>query len=375
MTLRREPVPLDSRAAAPDRPFFRQQIEVIPMKTRALALAIVLPLAGDLRGDSVELSTGGVLRGVDLKRKAEGYLFTLESGDVVYLKAKLVGKVTKTGGREKVEFRGREITLREKIRLVRKERRVREKNAVRQIERWARGGEKAEAAREDVMALPERERERSLIRTLRDSGRAAARQLAARELSGRQSPIVLESLVEAAVRDRYRSVRDASLRSLQVLSERFAPDESEEETRRESVDVAERFTRYLRSSSRRERTHAANALAVFPSRRAMPELIRTLRMSWSGFGRAAVFQGTQRAYIGDYELVSGGTGFSIIEVADPVVRTASTGTVLDVKVVRAELIARLRAMRKISGQDFGTDVGRWQRWWNEEAPEAPAEDS
>lgn len=39
---------------------------------------------------------------------------------------------------------------------------------------------------------------------------------------------------------------------------------------------------------------------------------------------------TQRAYIADYELVSGGTGFSIIEVADPVVQTFQEGVILDV---------------------------------------------
>ncbi|MBI4584638.1 MAG: secretin and TonB N-terminal domain-containing protein [Planctomycetes bacterium] len=39
---------------------------------------------------------------------------------------------------------------------------------------------------------------------------------------------------------------------------------------------------------------------------------------------------TQRAYISDYELVSGGTGFAIIEVADPVVSTFQEGVILDV---------------------------------------------
>jgi general secretion pathway protein D len=39
---------------------------------------------------------------------------------------------------------------------------------------------------------------------------------------------------------------------------------------------------------------------------------------------------TQRAYISDYELVSGGTGFAIIEVADPVVATFQEGVILDV---------------------------------------------
>jgi general secretion pathway protein D len=39
---------------------------------------------------------------------------------------------------------------------------------------------------------------------------------------------------------------------------------------------------------------------------------------------------TQRAYIADYELVSGGTGFQIVEVADPVVQTFQEGVILDV---------------------------------------------
>jgi type II secretory pathway component GspD/PulD (secretin) len=42
---------------------------------------------------------------------------------------------------------------------------------------------------------------------------------------------------------------------------------------------------------------------------------------------------TQRAYIADYELVSGGTGFTIIEVADPVVQTFQEGVILDVEPV------------------------------------------
>jgi general secretion pathway protein D len=39
---------------------------------------------------------------------------------------------------------------------------------------------------------------------------------------------------------------------------------------------------------------------------------------------------TQRAYIADYNLVSGGTGFAIIEVADPEVQTFQEGVILDV---------------------------------------------
>ena len=358
------------------------------MRIRACLLALLLPGVAELRGDSVELTTGGTLRGIDLKKKGQGYVFTLENGVVVYLKANLIGEVTRTGGREKVEFRGKEVTLRQKIRALRAERRAEKKKALRQIEQWARAGKKAETARAAVLALPERDREMYFDAALRESRKSEARRLAAEQLSDHATPRAMGVLVHAAVRDRYRSVRDASLRSLQIQSASARADPlavplsnagarpglsavgslstTAGRSRDANARIAMQFTPYLKSASRSDRTHAANALAVFPSRYAMPDLIRTLRLSWSGFGRAAVFQGTQRAYIGDYELVSGGTGFSIIEVADPVVRTTQTGTVLDVKVVRAELIARLRAMHKISGQDFGTDVGRWQRWWNEE---------
>ncbi|MBN1419787.1 MAG: hypothetical protein JXP34_13490 [Planctomycetes bacterium] len=39
---------------------------------------------------------------------------------------------------------------------------------------------------------------------------------------------------------------------------------------------------------------------------------------------------TQRSYIADYELVSGGTGWTLTEVADPIVQTNEEGVVLDV---------------------------------------------
>ena len=84
-----------------------------------------------------------------------------------------------------------------------------------------------------------------------------------------------------------------------------------------------------------------------------------MRLTYSEFGRGFFAQVTQRAYIADYELVSGGTEFSIVEVADPIVRTSQTGVALDVKVRKVEMVARLRALVKSSGQDFGTDLAAW----------------
>jgi hypothetical protein len=77
------------------------------------------------------------------------------------------------------------------------------------------------------------------------------------------------------------------------------------------------------------------------------------------------FQGEVRKYISDYALVSGGTGFNLVEVADPEVGELKTGTVLDVKVSRVEVEARRLALKKITGQDFGADVKKWRDWWKE----------
>ena len=111
------------------------------------------------------------------------------------------------------------------------------------------------------------------------------------------------------------------------------------------------------------RTRAANAISLFPNRAVVPQILGSIHMTWQGFGRAYMMQVTQRAYIADYELVSGGTGFSIIEVADPVVATNLEGVALDVKVRKVELTARLRALHKITGQDFGTNIKAWRNWW------------
>mgnify|MGYP000063652261 CR=1 FL=1 len=102
---------------------------------------------------------------------------------------------------------------------------------------------------------------------------------------------------------------------------------------------------------------ALGALVMFPHQKAAEEVIETIHYSWAGFGRGYMYQGTQRAFIADYELVSGGTGFSIVEVADPVVRNMQTGVVLDVDVKRVE--GRLR--RKVLE---GMGASRQINWEN-----------
>jgi hypothetical protein len=314
-----------------------------------LALGIALALsASPAHADWVSLHSGEYLRGIDIKRHGKDYRFTLESGETIDVAASNLRHHEKSPPAEKVEFRGKEVSLREKVRTLQEEQKARDLRFVQLIEVWARGKEGAEAAEKEIVALPSAEQERYLGRALRESRYGGTRRFAARRLGDIKSAPAKRSLVEAALQDEYRSVRDTSLVALKVHGD---------------SSTGASFIPGLGHPSPSVRTRAANALAVFPDRRAVPALIDTVRIAAQGFGRGYMMQVTQRAYIADYELVSGGTGFSIVEVADPVVQTSLTGVILDVKVQQAEIIASLRALHRITGQDFGTDVAKWKAWW------------
>jgi hypothetical protein len=323
-----------------------------------------IPVAGvflaflpSARADWVDLKSGVTLRGLDFKgvsaREAAAgkrALFTLETGDVIALDPADVAAVRKSPPGETVDLDGRQVTLREKVRAAKLAAEKRRKEAVRQLEAWARGGSEAEAARQAFAALPAAERERALAGALAKSPFKAARKLAATELSAHKSSGAVGSLAFAAVKDSSPAVRDASMASLNSLDD---------------AGTGQWFTPFLRSSTPAHRIRAADGLTAFPHPGAVPVLFDTMRLVWDDFGRGFFFRGEDRAYISDYNLVSGGTGFSIVEVADPEVRSVRTGVILDVKVRKVEVEARLRALRRITGQDFGTDMKAWRAWWNE----------
>lgn len=339
--------------------------------------------------DWVSLRNGDHLRGIDLQKHGKGYRFTLENGKVRYIDGKEFFHLEKSPASERLTFRGKKITLRKKISILQKELLEQLTGRVRDVETWARGEvaiaklkkkpgdaavkkkrvivgafplpelrkqdpklvaviENGNKAREKTLRLQEHTQVEVLSRVLAGSRLAAARRLASRELGKHASSSSVAGLARSAMVDDYRSIRDQSLNSLKKIN---------------SEQTAMFFTPGLRNENPHVRTRAANAISVFPNRAAVPELLTTMRMTWSGFGRAFTMQVTQRSYIADYELVSGGTGFSIVEVADPVIKTNLEGVALDVKVRQVEMIARVRALHKITGQDFGTNVRAWEQWW------------
>ena len=285
---------------------------------------IALGANRQLSADWVTLQNGQHLRGIDLKERGKFYRFTLETGETIYLAVDDVHFVEKSPRGEKVEFRGEKILLREKIRVLSAERKALTAQRIHQVEVWAAAGKGADEARKELDGLPPQQRTRFLSLALRRSNVPAARRLAAQQLpqipgarglptkdkqSEDQKRRAAFALARAAIADAYPGVRQESLRSLQIINYR---------------DTVLFFVPALRSQSRLTRLRAATTLGKFPDRRAADALVETLDLAIPKSDGQAL-RSTQRDYISDFELVTTGTGFSVVELAGPVWSTAATG--------------------------------------------------
>ena len=255
-----------------------------------------------------------------------------------------------------VEYQGKWVPAAEWERLALAEADLLERAAVTDALRTAANSrtpaqqKEAAAALIEFRAAPESLRRVTLAQNLK-SPKPRLRQLAVRltgELDGRKP---IQSLTAVAVTDTRKPVRDEALRVLKSWND---------------PDTALGFIPYLESKNDRQRVNATRALNVFPDRRAVPSLVTTTRTIWAGFGRSHFAQLVQRAYVKDYELVSGGTGLVVSEVADPVIDTNLTGVVLDIDVRRAEAVSSIATLERITGQRFGADFDAWAQWWEEE---------
>jgi hypothetical protein len=197
------------------------------------------------------------------------------------------------------------------------------------------------AAKDDAVAVP------VLLEHVRDESLPLCL-LAIRELGRRKAAGAATRLAEAVIEDPRHSGREAAMAALASV-----PNEG----------VSSVFIRGLERENIFQRVHAAAALGGFPGVGAVPALIQVLHESTAGFGRASISVETQRAYIQDFQLTSGGTGQTVAEVADPTVGNSTEGIVLDAKVVQWQRDVVVGALRRITGQDHGQDAGAWERWW------------
>lgn len=223
----------------------------------------------------------------------------------------------------------------------------------RQVERLLRRASYADV--EPLAAALQAYDDASALPALERAARAAnlgTRRLAVQELGRRRAQQAELTLAKVAVEDAKRVVREDALAALQRLEPRDAPAY---------------FLRAVAAvESPFQRVHAVQALGVFPAPGAVPVLVRALREATSNFGRASISIVTQRAYIQDFELSSGGTGNVVAEVADPVIGTFSEGVTLEMKVIHWERTTIVEVLRRLTGQGFGPEPDRWQRWWEEQ---------
>ena len=152
------------------------------MKVRAALLAGSALLFSSARADWVVLTDGRRVQGIDYKKRSGGYLFTVETGKTVYIPAFLIVSYQTSPPGERVTFRGQEVTLREKILTLKKERKAYLNRIKRAVTRWARGGKSADEARREVLSQPVGDQELCFGRILAQHPSWAVRKLAADQL-------------------------------------------------------------------------------------------------------------------------------------------------------------------------------------------------
>lgn len=208
------------------------------------------------------------------------------------------------------------------------------------------GGKKSLAdlrAFDDLAAVP------VLVAKSRSTS-VATRRVAVAELARRKAQEAELALARIAVEDSKRSLRESALEGLDGLG---------------STSRAKKY--FLKSVTRKnqfQRVHAVQAVGAYPADNAVPRLIQVLREATSNFGKANISVTTQRAYIQDFELSSGGTGNIVAEVADPIIGGFTEGVTLEMKVTLWERRSVVTALRRVTGQKFGAKPADWQRWWN-----------
>lgn len=191
--------------------------------------------------------------------------------------------------------------------------------------------------------------ERKLTRGYPEERRTAA------ELLSRLKPAndVLRLLGRCVVLDDYAPVREQAVKSLWRIG---------------NPETGVLFSQALLQSEPKYRVRAARALRIFPHRDAVKNLI----FAASGAGdqgthRVHLFVGTQRSYISDYELSSGGTGLVVAEVANPIIQVAQEGVCLEVNtqyVTEYETEVRGDTLRFMTGEGR-MSPGSWKEWWQQ----------
>ncbi len=325
------------------------------MRTTLCIALILLPATAF--ADWLVLNDGSQIRGIDLKLTRDGFLFTLEDGRrVLFPEADVRGLRPAPEG-ETVEFRGEQVTLEEKIETLQKEAKKRAKELQKALDRWGRAYGEADdelskrerEARDLVLAATEEEQVALFCERLREASSKDVRSRCAEQLARFETPESVHNLARSLVVDSSGQTRSVCLEALEGFADKEAP--------------AATFVRYLDNDEPDHRIRAAAALGHFPNFAAVPAMIQTLRMVWSGFGQNFVQFTKEEAYVADYDVQAESFGNAAVEIADPVIGVLRSGISLEAKVQRVEAYIRVETLRRVTGQNFGLDQQAWADWY------------
>lgn len=329
------------------------------MPTRICLLLLLAWSAG--HADWLVFHDGRELRGIDLKLTRDGFAFTLEDGRRVLFPEDQVRGLRPAPPDETVEFRGEQVRLEDKIETLQREEKKRAKELRRQLDRWGRAfgkdelGSREQAARDTILALDEDERAALFRETLRDASSKKVRSLCAQQLAGHESPETIHELARSLVLDSSGSTRELCLDALEGFEDQLTP--------------AKTLVHFLDDEEDSNRIRAAAALARFPNPGAVPAMIQTLRMVWSGFGQTYFQMTKEQAYLADYDVQAESFGNSTVEIADPIIGVLRSGISLESKVQRVEAYVRVEALLRVTGQNFGLDQQAWENWYRSQEAE------
>ncbi len=300
--------------------------------SRGATIAVLVALAGPAFADRVIVKEGPVLEGV-----------VEDKGDFIHVKtAKGVIVRVPRGSVARIESDEAPERLREIKTLI---------DGAARHPRKKDGLGASLAKFHDAFVVP------ALLDRLERASSSEERRLAARELGTRKADGVLRALSRAVVLDAAAPVRSQAMDSLRRIGD---------------PETGALFVQALSRSEPAERTRATAALGTFPRKEAVAALANLANpgatSADNNSSRAHIFVGTERAFIGGYELSSGGTGLAVSEVAKPIVNVLRDGVVLDVSaryIIEYETFVRGSVLRFLSGQNHQS-VKDWQDWWQRE---------
>jgi hypothetical protein len=176
---------------------------------------------------------------------------------------------------------------------------------------------------------------------------------AAEELARLDDPLGVPALLKRAIHDPEEKVRIAAVDALREIGE---------------PSTVHPLGRALESRYAEVRARAADALGRLGDALAAPYVIRKWEARSGDFPRVYLSTVRQISYIQDFDVEVAQTSF----IADPIVGVLQEGAVQAMKVLATEQtfytierVAYEGALKNLSGEDLGSDVRAWRRWWNE----------